>query len=203
MIDRLAEVCGRPVSRETFELLGAYVALLTEESARQNLVSASTLATMWERHIVDSAQMLRFESRPGATWADIGSGAGLPGIVLACLTEGEVTLIEPRRLRAGFLEAVIDRLRLNARVMPCKAEQASGKYDMICARAVAPMARLLKISRHLSTGNSVWVLPRGKFAQRELAETRRTWQGVFHVERSLTDVESFIVVSRNVKARAE
>ena len=99
MRDRLAEVAGRDVSRETIERLEAYVALVTEESRRQNLVSASTLGDIWDRHIRDSAQLIRFEPYAGASWVDIGSGAGLPGIVVACLVEGSVTLVEPRRLR--------------------------------------------------------------------------------------------------------
>ena len=103
MIERLSAVAGRNVSRETFERLEAYASLLKAESARQNLVSAATLDHLWERHILDSAQLVRFEPHSGASWVDIGSGAGLPGIVVACLIEGPVTLIEPRRLRADFL----------------------------------------------------------------------------------------------------
>ena len=74
---------------------------------RQNLVSASTLDQLWERHILDSAQLVRFEPRPGASWVDIGSGAGLPGIVIACLVDGPGTLVEPRRLRAEFLHKAV------------------------------------------------------------------------------------------------
>jgi len=106
VIERLEQAARRPVSRETIEKLEAYVALLHEESRHQNLVSATTLEQVWDRHILDSAQLVRFEPRPGASWADIGSGAGLPGIVIACLVEGPVTLIEPRRLRADFLHKV-------------------------------------------------------------------------------------------------
>ena len=116
MIDRLAGLSGRDVSRETFEKLEAYAGLLREESQRQNLVSASTLDSLWERHILDSAQLVRFEPHRGATWVDIGSGAGLPGIVIACLVEGPVTLIEPRRLRADFLHRACESLLLNASV---------------------------------------------------------------------------------------
>jgi 16S rRNA (guanine527-N7)-methyltransferase len=97
MIAELERVSGRPVSRETSDKLEAYVERLKAESARQNLVSASTLERLWERHILDSAQLVRFEPRPRASWLDVGSGAGLPGIVIACLVDGPVTLVEPRR----------------------------------------------------------------------------------------------------------
>src|SRR3954471_608960 len=116
MIERLSAVAGRNVSRETYEKIETYAELLREEAKRQNLVSASTLDRLWERHILDSAQLIRFEPHAGASWVDIGSGAGLPGIVLACLVEGPVTLIEPRRLRAEFLHKVGESLGLKATV---------------------------------------------------------------------------------------
>jgi len=201
MIDRLPEVAQRDVSRETFEKLETYAALLEEESRRQNLVSASTLEHLWERHILDSAQLVRFEPHAGASWVDVGSGAGLPGIVIACLVDGPVTLVEPRRLRADFLHSVAESLHLKVTVFAGKAERAGGKYDVVTARAVAHLAELLKISAHLSTRKSLWVLPKGRSAEAELAEAQQAWQGAFHVERSLTDPESRIVVGTGVKAK--
>ena len=201
MIERLAEVAQRNVSRETFEKLETYASLLREESGRQNLISASTLETLWDRHILDSAQLLRFEPRPGASWVDIGSGAGLPGIVVACMLDGPVTLVEPRRLRAEFLHKVAESLKLNVSVLAAKAERAGGKYDVITARAVAKLSELLKISAHLSTRNTVWALPKGRSALGELAEARKAWQGTFHVEQSVTDNDSSIIVATGVRAK--
>ena len=201
MIEEIARAAGRNVSRETFERIEAYVALLEEESRRQNLISASTRDDLWRRHILDSAQLVRFEPHPGASWMDIGSGAGLPGVVIACIVSGPVTLLEPRRLRAEFLHKVCDSLSLNAVVVQGKAERAGGKYDVITARAVASLAQLLEISAHLSTRKTVWALPKGRSAERELAEAQQSWQGAFHVERSMTDPGSFIVVGTGVKAK--
>ena len=198
MIDRLAQAAGRDVPRETIEKLEAYAALLREENTRQNLVAASTIDHLWDRHILDSAQLVRFEPRAGASWVDIGSGAGLPGIVIACVIEGPVTLIEPRRLRADFLHKVCESLRIDAGVFHGKAERAQGKYDVITARAVANLAKILKISAHLSTRKTVWALPKGRSADVELAEARQAWQGRFHVEQSVTDADSRIVVATGV-----
>jgi 16S rRNA (guanine527-N7)-methyltransferase len=202
VIDRLSKVARRDVSRETFERLEAYAAMLREESGRQNLVSVSTLGRLWDRHILDSVQLVRFEPHAGASWADVGSGAGLPGVVIACIVEGPVTLIEPRRLRADFLHKVCESLRLNAAVVQAKVERAQGKYDVITARAVAKMGQMLNISAHLSTRKTVWALPKGRRAEAELAEARRTWQGVFHLKQSVTDPASFIVVGTDVRAKA-
>ena len=179
------------------------MALLREENARQNLVSPATLDSVWERHILDSAQLLRFEPRPGARWLDIGSGAGLPGLVIALLTNGPLTLAEPRRLRADFLERAANELGLGDRVTVerSKAERLRGRFDAITARAVAPLAKLLEISAQLSTGKTVWVMPKGRSAESELAEARRSWQGVFHVEPSVTSADSRIIVASGVRAK--
>jgi 16S rRNA (guanine527-N7)-methyltransferase len=90
---------------------------------------------------------------------------------------------------------------LKANVIATRAERAQGKYDVITARAVANLAQLLEISAHLSTRKTVWALPKGRSAGRELAEAQQTWQGAFHVERSVTDAESYIVVATGVRAK--
>ena len=201
MIEELEQAVGRPVSRETFARLEAYVERLKAENRRQNLVSAATLQQVWQRHILDSAQLVRVEPHAGSSWVDIGSGAGLPGVVIACLVEGPVTLVEPRRLRAGFLLETVAALNLNATVECAKVEKVAGRFDVITGRAVAPLGKFLEISHHLSTGKTVWALPRGRSAQSELADARRAWQGAFHVEPSATDADSFIVVGTKVRTK--
>ena len=201
MILSLEQAAGRPVSRETFERLEAYAGLLKAESQRQNLVSASSLEHLWERHILDSVQLVRFEPHAGASWVDVGSGAGFPGIVIACLVEGPVLLVEPRRLRAEFLRDVVAALGLGATVECATAERITGRFGVITARAVASLGKFLEMSQHLSTEKTLWVLPKGRGAQSELAEARRAWQGVFHVEPSVTDADSRIVVGTRVRAK--
>jgi 16S rRNA (guanine527-N7)-methyltransferase len=203
MIDALSAVSCRDVSRETFGRIEAFVDLLTAAAAEQNLIARSTLDGIWERHIFDSAQLVRFEPHPGASWLDIGSGAGLPGLVIALLVEGPVALVEPRRLRADFLGHATEKLGLSDRVTirQAKVERLAGRFDVITARAVAPLPRLLEISSHLSTKKTVWVLPKGRGARTELAEARQAWQGAFHVERSATDADSYIVVADGVGKR--
>jgi 16S rRNA (guanine527-N7)-methyltransferase len=201
MIDSLEQAAGRPVSRETFGRLRAYVECLKSEATRQNLVSRSSLEHIWERHIFDAAQLVRFEPFAGATWLDVGSGAGLPGIVIACLVEGPVTLLEPRRLRFEFLRQTATALGLTATVECAKVERIAGHFDAVTGRAVAPLAKFLEMSHHLSTEKTVWVLPKGRRAQSELAEVERAWQGVFHVERSATDADSWIIVGTGVRAK--
>jgi len=200
MIEALAAASGRHVSRETFELIEAYVRILTEEATRQNLIAPSTLESVWERHILDSAQLVRFEPRLGSSWGDIGSGAGLPGLVIALLVTGSITLIEPRRLRAEFLTKTVDQLGLSGRVRieHAKAERVEAKLDVITARAVAALDNFLALANHLSDTDTVWVLPKGKNAQSELAQAQRNWHCDVRVEQSRTDPNSEILVLTRV-----
>lgn len=201
MIERLSDVVGFHVPRETFEKLIAYAALLTEGAKVQNLVSSATVADLWQRHILDCAQLLRHA--PPGNWADIGSGAGLPGVVLAILSADQITLMEPRRLRAQFLQSVVERLALaNATVVQGKASARLILFDKITARAVAPAAEFFALAHHLSRPDTVWLLPKGKNAQKELDEARATWQGEFRLEPSLTDAAASILVASGVRRRA-
>ena len=203
MIEALERAAGRPVSRETYALLEAYVERLKMANNSQNLVSSSTLDDMWNRHILDSAQLVRFESHAGASWVDIGSGAGLPGIIIAALVQGPVTLVEPRRLRAIFLEETVAASGLANRVtvQATKTENVRGQFDVITARAVAPLDRLLGMGLHLAHSGTIWALPKGKSAKSELAEAQRSWQCDARSETSCTDPNAAILVLSKVKAK--
>lgn len=204
MIDLIEAAVGRPVPRETFARLERYVALLLEENEQQNLVARSSTADeIWRRHIADSAQLVRFAPRPDSSWLDIGSGAGLPGLVIAILSEGPVALVEPRRLRADFLDRAVGELGLGERVAihASKVERILGRFDVITARAVGSLDHLLGISQHLSTDKTIWVLPKGKSAQSELEAARQSWQGGFRLEASRTNPDALIIVATNVHRR--
>ncbi len=203
MTASLEAAAGRPVSRETVELIERFVALLTAENQHQNLVSAASMANVWERHILDSAQLLSFAPNSHSSWVDIGSGAGLPGLVIALLTEGTMTLVEPRRLRAEFLQRAVVDLSLAPRVTAVCAtiEKTCGSFEVITARAVAPLGKLLGLAHHLSHPGTIWVLPKGRNAKLELAEAQRNWQCEARTEQSRTDPDSAILVLTNVKAK--
>lgn len=189
------------VSRETLLRLEQYTSLLLAENDRQNLISKATVETFHERHLRDSMQLLRF-GPPRADWLDIGSGPGLPGLVLAIMGVRHITLVEPRRLRTAFLEQCVEELELaNVRVVTGKAEQLQGKYGVITARAVSSLDHLLTMAAPLSGPESHWVLPKGRSAAKELEEARRSWQGDFRLEPSLTDPDARILVARNVRRR--
>lgn len=199
----LEEATAGHVSRETCAKIVQFTEMLREEASVQNLVSATTLEDLWERHIIDSAQLVRFAPVPTSRWLDIGSGAGLPGIVLATLLKAPATLIEPRRLRADFLGRVCEALALDAEVKCSKVEHFTGRYDVITARAVAPLVKLLGMALHLAGPDTLWVLPKGRNAKSELAEAERNWHYEVRSEPSITDPGSEILLLRNLRAKSK
>jgi 16S rRNA (guanine527-N7)-methyltransferase len=203
MISALVEeAAGRDVPRETMERLEAFGGLIREENERQNLVARSTLAALWNRHLIDSAQLLRYAPRLTSRWLDVGSGAGLPGIVLAILSGEPILLVEPRRLRADFLRRCVEQLNLpNAEVVCRKVEQVTGSFDVVTARAVASADRLLAMTLHLSHSGTRWVLPKGRSGAKELADVRCAWQGRFRAEVSITDPDAVVLVAEGIKPR--
>jgi 16S rRNA (guanine527-N7)-methyltransferase len=189
------------VPRGTEWKLRRFAELLRAENERQNLISKASAEDLWTRHILDSAQLARLAPE-GRTWLDIGSGPGLPGLVLAITGVEHITLVEPRRLRTEFLERCVGELALdNVRVVTGKAEQLSGSFDVITARAVASLHQLFALAERLMAPEGRWVLPKGRSAAKELEEAQRTWQGDFRLEPSLTDPDARILVATGVRRR--
>lgn len=194
------------VSRETCDRLSAYVALVEAEQVRQNLVSAATLSDVWGRHIIDSAQLLGHADGVRGPWLDIGSGAGLPGIVLAILSPAPITLVEPRALRADFLRRVAERLALThveVKALPL-ARVETQHFAVITARAVAALPSLVAMATRFARNETVWLLPKGKSALAELESLPKAWHKRWDAQQSVTDPASFILVGRGIftKGRA-
>lgn len=191
------------VSRET--ALAKFGDLLREEAKAQNLVALSTLDEMWTRHLADSAQLLEWEKgAPQGVWLDVGSGAGLPGVAVAILTDRQVVLVEPRAKRAAFLKVVSERLALsNVVVKQSKIEAyvPMTSAAIVSARAVANLCSLFSSTIHCTELSTVWILPKGRSARTEVATARMKWHGSFHVEQSVTQSDSGIVVAREVRRK--
>jgi 16S rRNA (guanine527-N7)-methyltransferase len=179
------------------------VGLVRSEAVEQNLVSASTLDAMWARHIVDSAQLIALADKHPGLWIDIGTGAGFPGLVVAALTERRILLVEPRKRRADFLRHCCQELAFPDRVdvVGKKVESVAETSAVISARAVARLETLFTAAQQCSTWNTLWLLPKGQAAQEEIANARLTWHGRFHVEQSVTDDNSLIVIAKEVSRR--
>jgi 16S rRNA (guanine527-N7)-methyltransferase len=182
------------VAAERIERL---IALLAEENGRQNLVAAASLPMVWQRHIVDSAQLLAHVPRETSSpWLDLGTGAGFPGLIIAALRpECEVVMVESRVRRVEWLERARLALGLDrASVIGSRLELVPSRtFRVISARAFAPLPKLLDLSARFSTKDTLYLLPKGRSAQQELSGLSR-WNHMFHVEQSLTDTEAGVIV---------
>ena len=182
-----------------------FAAMLIAENARQNLIAASTIPTLWVRHIADSAQLLSLDTRDGdGLWIDLGSGPGLPGLVVAILSARPMLLVESRKKRCDFLRSVSAELDLkHVEVAEAPLERVETRpAATISARAFAPLDRLFDLSARFSTESTHWLLPKGRNAVKELALLPEAWQRMFHVEQSRTDADSQILVGQG-KLRVE
>lgn len=193
------------VPRETLARIDTFIAILTEEMRRQNLIAESTLPHIWARHIVDSAQLLPLAPASARTWLDLGSGAGFPGLLIAMIDpEKQVMLVESRRKRIDFLGRAAESLGLAERVtvMGSRLESIDSRaFDVISARAFAPLDRLLPLAHRFSTVKTRWLLPKGKSTASELEAIRGSWQGSFQVVASATDPDAAIIVAEEVQPR--
>lgn len=187
------------VSDAAMARLAHFIDLLRVENTQQNLVSASSLDHVWQRHIADSAQLhLHVPRGTDYRWLDLGTGAGFPGLVMAIIRDDiAMTLIESRRRRITWLERVAAELELtNMTVVGQKLEAVpTSSVDVISARAFAPLDNLLALAGRFSTNRTLWLLPKGRSAVQEVEELHG-WNHTFHVEPSITDSHAGIIVGR-------
>ncbi|HWA91290.1 MAG TPA: 16S rRNA (guanine(527)-N(7))-methyltransferase RsmG [Rhizomicrobium sp.] len=197
--DAFAQATG--VSRETLARLKLYAGLLEDWNARHNLVSQASLADVWGRHMLDSAQLARFVPESATTLADLGSGAGFPGLVLAELLRGrvQVTLFESIAKKCRFLEAVRDRLGLDTVVCNARMEQAAPQpFDAVTARACAPLDTLLGYAQTFLGPKSICLFLKGQNVGAELTHARNSWKMQVLQHPSLTDPSGTILEVREL-----
>ncbi|MER2520510.1 MAG: 16S rRNA (guanine(527)-N(7))-methyltransferase RsmG [Bdellovibrionales bacterium] len=187
------------VPHETTLKLERYVELLKEWNEKFNLVAKSTLPEIWTRHILDSAQLKNHIPESSETLADIGSGAGFPGIVLSILGVPQVHLIESTGKKANFLKTVVEELKLNAVVHHGRAEGIKNlKVDVVTARAVGSLSELLKLAKPLLKKDSLCLFLKGKSVDGELAESRRYLRYKLERHTSVSDPSGSILLIRGL-----
>jgi 16S rRNA (guanine527-N7)-methyltransferase len=156
------------------------------------------------RHIIDSAQLLAHSPSASSSWLDLGTGAGFPGLIVAALHPGPVTLVESRKLRVDFLHRAAEVLGVSPRIVPSRVERLPDEaFDVISARAFASSEQTLSLAHRFSTGKTRWILPKGASAQSELEAARASWHGEFRLVPSLTDPGASIIIAEGVRPRRQ
>ena len=191
------------VPRGTASRLRLLSNLVSDEAGRQNLIARSTMSNFYRRHLADSLQLIPL-LKSGSV-LDVGSGAGFPGLVIACVRAEPVILVEPRRLRASFLQRCVEAMHLRHVTVHCaQIERVFLPSVMnVTARAVMPLDALFAAASHLTAKSTRWVIPKGRSARSELADARLSWQGRFELVASRTDGDAYIVVGDAVRKRED
>ena len=200
----MVEIAGINVSRETMDRLEFFAALAKKWNPSINLVARSTLADLWDRHIVDSAQVYRFAPQNAVHWVDIGSGGGFPGIVVAAMAKElspntKFTLIESDQRKSTFLRTAARELDLKLTVLADRIEHAPPQSaDVLSARALSSLDALFPmILRHLGP-NAVSILPKGKTFADEITQAKQHWDFDIVAHTSMTEPDARILVVKDI-----
>lgn len=203
-VDSFDESCrsllaGLDVSRETLQRLSAYVELLLQWQKRINLISPATVPEIWTRHILDSTQLMQIKPQ-ARDWLDLGSGGGLPGLVIGCFLAdvpgGHIHLVESNGKKAAFLRHVAISLDLPVHVTVGRIEdvlESLPQPEIVTARALASLTDLIGYTNLLLKKGGIGLFPKGRDAEEELTEAQRNWQFSVTLHRSVTDSAAEII----------
>lgn len=199
-----SSVAGRNVSRETFDDLIEFRDLVLKWTPKINLISAGTVPELWERHIVDSAQLYQLAPASYDHWVDIGSGGGFPGVVMAIYAKennnkARFTFIESDQRKATFLRTAVRALSLNASVMAERIEDAiPQEADIVSARALTTLSMLIPLAKRHLEPSGIALFHKGKTATAEITKARQDW--VFELEQttSFTDPEARLLTIQRI-----
>jgi len=204
------------ISRETIDLLKIYEETLRQWQKTINLIAPSTVESIWQRHFADSAQLLRLAPENVRSWVDLGSGAGFPGMVVAILLAGQrspgegsiVRLIESDARKAAFLGEIARKTAvavdiIHGRIELSSTQSSFGAVEIVSARALAPLERLLGLSSPFFGPDTIGLFPKGREVEREIDTARKHWDFDVRLEQSLTDREGRIAVIRQLAAKSK
>jgi 16S rRNA (guanine527-N7)-methyltransferase len=194
------------VSRETLERVRSYLAVLDQWRERINLIGPGEGRHLWRRHVLDSLQLIEQISSEDLSVADLGSGAGFPGLVIACaLAErpgASVTLVEKSPRKSEFLEAAIAAQGLPARVLNVRIEDPPRqKFDLVTARALAPLPKLLGYAHGWLKPSGKALLMKGRDVAAEVAEAREAWTFEMSDRASLSSPEGRVLGISSIAPR--
>ena len=190
------------VSRETYKKLENYQTLVLEWNSKFNLISKSTEMNIWERHIVDSLQLIKYISKEDKILLDLGSGAGFPAVVLAIARQEfypdlQINLVESIGKKATFLRTVNEQLKLNMNIYQERIEKLNiEKVDIITSRALASLPKLLEYAKPFCKKETKLILPKGEKWSVENDEAQKQWEYKYEIYDSDTcDVGKILHIS--------
>jgi 16S rRNA (guanine527-N7)-methyltransferase len=192
--EKISRLMGEEISFEKISALEGYVLSLFEKNDAFNLIGPREFPQIWERHILDSAQLYPLLKNKNKSIADLGSGAGFPGLVLSILGIENITLIESSEKKSLFLENVSRETFCGAKVINDRVEKIKKiKFDIIISRAMGKLSLLLNFSEPISKNSTEYFFLKGKSYEEEISETQKKFNFSYEFIQSITDPESKIV----------
>lgn len=190
------------VPRETVERLKIYVDLLIKWQARFNLVSRGTIPRVWERHIYDSYQLIKFIPNKKLHITDLGSGAGFPGLVLAMCGYQNVTLVEANGKKVAFLREVARQTSTVVNIQHTRIENATLQIvDVFVARALAPLNELFFLVAPFTTAQTSCIFLKGQAIDAELRVAEKNWEFEYQKVPSVTDKRGSVLFIQQLRKR--
>ena len=191
------------VSRESLDRLEIYVRLLLEWQKHINLIAPSTIGVVWQRHVIDSLQLLPYLPQGTTAIADLGSGAGLPALILAATQPATVHMYEANAKKAAFLSEALRQMKCagvvhRERLQPQKTPAQMPKVQVVTARAFAPLPLLLNLASPFLQAGAIGLFHKGQDIDTELNEAARTWQITSESHTSVTDPLAVILAVKEI-----
>lgn len=184
----------KSVSRETIEKLEIYISLLQQWNKKINLVSQQGMDQVWKRHVYDSFQLIRYLDSSVKSIADLGSGGGFPGLILALSTDIPVILIESDKRKTIFLREVLRQTKTQATVLCQRIENVNAiSADVVTARALTSLTQLLEFSKNILNKNGYCLFLKGRSVNLEIEEAQKNWKINYKTFSSQTNADGVIV----------
>ncbi len=188
------------ISSSQEKLLDTYIHNLKKYNKHTNLVGSSTLEDPWKRHILDCLQILPTLKNYNYSILDMGTGAGLPGLILSIMGCHNVTLVDSNNKKTKFLEKIKKEMNLKVKIILDRVEnEENKKYDIITSRALANLSKLFTYSHNFLKKNTVLIFLKGKTVNDEILDATKIWKFECHKHTSLSDRGGSLLVIRNLK----
>lgn len=188
------------LNKKQQKLINQYLDILTKYNAHTNLVGKSSLVEPWISHVLDSLQVLPFIKNKNASILDMGTGAGLPGVLLSICGCSDITLMDSNGKKINFLKLINSKLELEFKPILGRLEKANNiKFDYITSRALANLDKLFTYSQKFLKKNTVLIFLKGKTVNEEINFVKKNWVFDMDIKQSISDIRGQLLIIKNLK----
>jgi len=193
-LDKSAVIKKYNLSRKQVDLIDSYIVKLTKSNQIHNLVGSSTIDVAWDRHINDSLQLSEFILKKNASIIDLGTGAGLPGLILYIFGYTNILLIDSKMKKINFIKEFAHEKNLEIKTICTRVEKIKNqKFDFIICRAFAPLVKLLDYSRFFTKKNTSLLFLKGRSVKKEIQDAKKSYSFEYDLYPSKSEGDGFVL----------